>query len=145
MTVSDAGPIPPHRRPDYDPRRRWYDEYILIWREPHAVDARWLEATRKLQDAEARLRVAELTPERMYDLNSRELQRIARALHANFMAVVEELRKRHTDIVSEELLDQRVRELEAQLAEAKGEAFTARQRVWDLEREVRQLRERRAS
>jgi hypothetical protein len=103
----------------FDANRRRYDRYSLL--QPAALQVAYEHVTlrRHLRDVQERLQAVELTPERISDLGSGDLTRLASRYHMLVEVIVAELRARHRD-VAEGLLAPQVRAREEQLAEAKS-------------------------
>lgn len=85
-------PLP---RRDWDPNRRWYDEYLQI---VHAANEAIIEQVRLAQEVYAlkqELQAARFETAQAYDLGSADLARIGRELRAKLDAISDELRRRH--------------------------------------------------
>jgi hypothetical protein len=84
-----------HRRPAFDPQKRWYDEYLTML---HAASDALIEQTRLAQRVHAleqELRAARFAVAQMDDLGSVDLARIGQELRAKPDAITDELRRRH--------------------------------------------------
>jgi hypothetical protein len=85
-------PIP---RPQFDPQKRWYDEYLAML---HAANDALIEQTRLAQRVHAleqELQTARFETAHIDDLGSADLARIGQELRAKLDAITDELQRRH--------------------------------------------------
>jgi len=119
-------------------RQTTYSEYMQVFQAANDALSENDALRQRIGDLEERLQAIELTPERVYDLGSAELIRLAAHYHTLVEAIVDELRARHRD-VAEELLAPRVRALEQERDEAKERAWQARSEAHELRQENERL------
>jgi hypothetical protein len=115
-----------------------YAEYLRALQAAEDALSESIRLRRRIGDLEQRLQAVELVPQRISDLGSADLTRLAHHHHALVTVITEELRARHCD-VAEELISPQIRALEERLAAAKERAWDARQRARDLEQENARL------
>ena len=125
----------PYQEPYQGPS---YAEYLRALQAAEDALSESIRLRQRIGNLEQRLQAVELVPERIYDLGSADLTRLAHHHHALVTVITEELRARQRD-VGEELISPQVRALEERLAAAKERAWAARQRVRELERENERL------
>jgi hypothetical protein len=124
----------------FDANRRWYEECEAMRERALQVANENVALRQHIVHLEQRVTAAELTVERIGDLVSHDLTRLAHHHQALLTAIVAELRARHVDI-SEELIAPRVHELEDQLTASKTRAFDLGEQLHDLDRRHQRLLE----
>jgi hypothetical protein len=122
----------------FDASKRWYEEAEAMRAVALETANENVRLVQHIAQLEQRVTAAELTPEQILDLGSTDLSRLADHYQALLTAILAELRFRHVDI-AEELVAPRVRELEDELAAAKTRIFDLSERVFDLDKQHRQL------
>jgi len=91
----DAEPI---AQPPYDPNRGWHQEYLAMWKRAEALIVENVKLRQEVARLRDRLRVTELTPERIYDLGSEELLAVLRRMQTSEGVILEELRSRQVEM-----------------------------------------------
>jgi hypothetical protein len=94
-TPATSSPRQPLPRQDWDPNRRWYDEYIHML---HVANEAIIKHVRLAQEGYALtrdLQAARFEVAQAYDLGSADLARIGRELRTKLDAITNELRRRH--------------------------------------------------
>src|SRR5262249_38426569 len=85
-------------QPPFDPNRRWHQEYLVMWKRAEALVMENVKLRQEVARLRDRLRVTELTPERIYDLHSPDLIAALGQMQATVGLILEELRSRHVEL-----------------------------------------------